>query len=347
MFAYKDRPVDVLAIGRELGVRYVLEGSIRKAADRIRVTAQLLDADSGMHLWAEHYDSQLADIFAIQDEITSSIVGRIGTELMAAEHVRASAKPQHRLDAWECVVRSLFHSSQQSDEGSRIALTLLERALEKEPDYAQAIGMKAWILVFRAFQGWEDMGRVLVQVKPLIARAMAIDNEEIWPYLAQGMVAFATRDNALAISTLSHAVSLSPSSVNAHGLLGIAHAFGGRPDEAVASIDTATRLSPRDTFLSDFQLYYAFAHFSGARYDLGLQYAQQAHRMRPGHPYPLLLGAACAGHLGDGDAGGALLSELRSILPVLSPDWVEATSPYVAKQDRARLVEGLALAGLH
>ena len=181
MFTYKGRSVDVRAVGRELGVRYVLEGSVRKAGGRVRVTAQLLEAETGNHLWAERYDGHLDDIFAIQDEITTSVVGRIGPELLAAEHVSVSRKPPHSLDAWECVIRALFLSSQQSDEGTREPLALLDRALAADPDYAQALGMKAWILVFRAFQGWEDMGQALGQVKTVIARAMAADNEELWP----------------------------------------------------------------------------------------------------------------------------------------------------------------------
>ena len=190
------------------------------------------------------------------------------------------------------------------------------------------------------------MGPALGQAILLIGQAMALDNEELWPHLAQGMVAFATRDNTLAVATLTRALAISPNSVNAHGLLGIAHAFGGRSAEAVACIDQAVRLSPRDTFLSDFELYYAFAHFQGARYERALQFAQQAHRMRPGHPYPLLLGAACAGQLGKTDIGAAYLGQLRAAIPSLSVAWVDATSPYVLAQDRARLVDGLARAGL-
>src|SRR6185369_13712035 len=152
-------------------------------------------------------------------------------------------------------------STQQSEESSRSALALLDRAIAWDPNYAQALGMKAWILIFRAFQGWEDMGQALGKAQSLIPRALAADNEELWPYLAQGMVGYAIRDNGLAMAALTRAVALNPNSVNAHGLVGIAHAFGGRPSEAIASIDRAVRLSPRDTFLSDFQLYYAFAHF--------------------------------------------------------------------------------------
>ena len=345
MFTYKGRSVDVRAVGRELGVRYVLEGSVRKASDRVRVTAQLLEATNGSHLWAERYDRDLQDIFAIQDEITTSVVGRIGPELLAAEHIRISRKPPHSLDAWECVIRALSQSAQQSNEGSRDALSLLDRAISYDSEYAQALGMKAWIMIFRAFQGWEDMGQALVQAKTLIARAIAADNDEPWPYLAQGMVAFATRDHRLAMTALTRAVALNPNLVNAHGLLGIAHAFGGRSAEAITSIDYAVRLSPRDTFLSDFQLYYAFAYFQAAHYDLGLEYALHSHQLRPGHPYPLLIAAACAGHLGDRSAA-AILQDLKTVLPIVSLEWVEATSPYVQAADRARLIKGLSRAGL-
>jgi TolB-like protein len=346
MFTYKGRPVDVRAVGRELGVRYVLEGSVRRAGARVRVTAQLIEAATGSHLWAERYDREVADLFAIQDEITASVVGRIGPELLEAEHARASRKPPASLGAWECVIRALFEAAQQSDTSSRDALALLDRALADDPDYAQALGMKAWIFVWRAFQGWDEMGAALAQAKPLIARAIAADHDEPWPHLALGMVGYALRDNALATGALQRAVELNPNLVNAHGMLGIAHAFGGRADDALACIDRAMRLSPRDTFLSDFHLYYAFAHFQGARYERGLDAAQQSHRLRPGHPFPLVIAAACAGHLGRAEAASELVRELKAILPVASPAWVEATAPYIHAEDRARLVEGLARAGL-
>ena len=347
MFTYKGKAVDVRAVGRDLGVRYVLEGSVRKIGNRIRVNAQLIEAATSNHLWAERYDRGLEDIFAIQDEITASVVGRIGPEVLAAESARAARKPPHSLDAWECVIRALFHSSQQTEEESRTALGLLDRAIAIDPGYAQALGMKAWILVFRAFQGWEEMGAALAAAKPLIARAIAADRDELWPYLAQGMVGYAIRDNDLAMTALTRAAALNPNSVNAMGLLGIAHAFGGRADDALDCIDRALRLSPRDTFLSDFELYYAFAHFQAGRYEHGLRHAQRSHDLRPGHPYPLVMAAGCAGQLGQAERAAALLHELKAVLPIVSPAWVEATTPFVRPEDRARLVEGLQRAGLN
>jgi TolB-like protein/tetratricopeptide (TPR) repeat protein len=346
MFTYKGRPVDVRAIGRELGVRYVLEGSVRKSAERVRVSAQLMEATTGNHLWAERYDGSLHDIFAIQDEITASVIGRIGPELLAAEHVRASRKPPQSLDAWECVVRSLFLCSRLSDECSRNALHLLERAIGLDPGYAQALGMKAWITMWRALQGWEEMEDALALAETSVRRALAADEDEPWAYLARAMVGYATRDNALATAAVTRAVEINPNFAFAHGQLGIAHAFGGRADEAVACIDQALRLSPREAFLGDYQFFYAAAHFQGARYELGLRFAREAHRSRPGHAYPLRIGASCAGHLGDAEASASLLGELKAIVPDVSRASIEALDAVVRAEDRARLVEGLARAGL-
>jgi TolB-like protein len=169
MFTYKGKPVDVRAIGRELGIRYVLEGSVRKSGNRVRVTAQLIDAASEAHLWAERY-------FLIQDEITASVVSCIGPELLAAEHARESPKPHHGLDAWECVVRAVFLCSQLSEESSRKMLPLLDRAIGLAPDYAQALAMKGWTTMWRAFQGWEDMGYALALARDIVQQAIAADD---------------------------------------------------------------------------------------------------------------------------------------------------------------------------
>ena len=174
----------------------MLEGSVRKSGDRIRVTAQLVDATTGSHLWGERYDRDLDDIFAIQDEITTSVVGRIGPELLAAEHARASRKPPENLDAWECTIRALFLSSRLSEEASREALTLIDRAIRSDPDYAQALGLKSWIVVWRAVQGWDDVARALDEAKSASARAMAANEEEPWAWLGQGCVGIAARDDA-------------------------------------------------------------------------------------------------------------------------------------------------------
>jgi TolB-like protein len=346
MFTYKGKPVDVRAIGRELGIRYVLEGSVRKSGNRVRVTAQLIDTASEAHLWAERYDGDLDDIFVIQDEITASIVARIGPELLAAEHARESRKPHHGLDAWECVVRAVFLCSRLSEESSRTMLPLLDRAIGLAPDYAQALAMKGWITMWRAFQGWEDMGCALALARDVVQQAIAADDKEPWAYLAQTMIAYATRDDVLATAAISQAVALNPNSAFAHGQLGLVHANGGRAADAIPCIDYALRLSPREAFLGDFQFYYAMAYFQGANYELGLSYAREAHRLRSGHAYPLIIGTTCAGFLDNREIATDLLGRLKSLVPDITRDWVGATSCFVRAEDRARLVEGLARAGL-
>ncbi|MDX0833826.1 adenylate/guanylate cyclase domain-containing protein [Sinorhizobium medicae] len=347
MFTYRGKPVDVRAIGRELGIRYVLEGSVRKSGNRVRVTAQLIDAASEAHLWAESYDGDLGDIFVIQDEITASVVGRLGPELLAAEHARESPKPHHGLDAWECVVRAVFLCSQLSEESSRKMLPLLDRAIGLAPEYAQALAMKGWITMWRAFQGWEDMGYALALARDIVQQAIVADDKEPWAYLAQAMTAFATRDNVLAMAAISQAVAINPNSAFAHGQLGLAHANGGRAADAIPCIDYALRLSPREAFLGDFQFYYAMAYFQGANYELGLSYAREAHRLRSGHAVPLVIGTACAGLLDNQEAATDLLGLLKSLVPDITRDAVGATSSFVHAEDRARLVEGLARAGLN
>jgi adenylate cyclase len=190
------------------------------------------------------------------------------------------------------------------------------------------------------------MEHPLALAEDVIQQAIAADENEPWAYLAQAMTAYATRDNTRAMAAMKQAVALNPSSAFAHGQLGLAHAIGGRAVEAIACIDHALRLSPREAFLGDFQFYYAMAYFQGGHYELGLHFAREAHRLRAGHVYPLLIGAACAGHLGDKGAAASFLGDLKALIHDVSRDTVEATAPFVHSEDRGRLVGGLVLAGL-
>ena len=346
MFTYKGKAVNIRTVGRELGVRYVLEGSVRKAGDRIRVTAQLIDASTGNHLWGEHYDRQLDDIFAIQDEITASVVGRIGPELFAAEYARAVRKPPQSLDAWECTIRALFLASRLEGEASLEAIALLDRAIAADNNYAQALGLKAWVLCWRAYQGWDDIPAMTVEVKSLSARAAVADEDEPWTWVARAMAGFSVRDNPTTTAGLVRAVELNPNFAFGLGLLSLAHSFGGRSAEALVCLDRATRLSPREVFQGAFAQQYAFAYFQGGQYEPGLKHARQAHAMRPGHPYALMIGAACAGFLGDAETARALVDGLKALVPAITRAWIIETAPYIQPADRQRLGEGLALAGL-
>jgi adenylate cyclase len=188
-FTYKGRHVDVRQVGRELGVRYVLEGSVRKAGNRVRITGQLVEAETGAHLWAERYDRAPDDVFAIQDEITANVIGCIQPQVYAAEHERLKRKPPQRLDAWESFVRAMFLYSQHSEPSTREALVMLDRAVELDPSYAQAHGLRAVCLAWRAIQGWEHRSTAFAQAAASADRAVAGDPGEPWAHLARGFIA--------------------------------------------------------------------------------------------------------------------------------------------------------------
>jgi adenylate cyclase len=345
-FSYKGRNVDVRQVGRELGVRYVLEGSVRKGGSRIRITGQLIEAETGNHLWAERYDRALVDVFAIQDEITESVIGCVQPQVYAAEHDRLKRKPPQSLDAWENFVRGMFLYSQHSNEGTKDALDMLGRAIMLDPCYAQAQGLRAVCLAWRVFQGWEDRDKAFVEAAEAADRAVACDPAEPWAYLAHGFIAVANRRDSEAVAAFSRAIDASPNFAYAHGLLGAAHAFGGRPDQAIECIDRGVRLSPQDIFGDEYDLYYAFTHFQAGRYDEAASAAQRAIQQRPGHPVPYTMAAASYGLAGETDMAKRAITQLTNLVPNISAAGVEETFLYCRREDRSRLAEGLRAGGL-
>ena len=345
-FTYKGRHVDVRQVGRELGVRYVLEGSVRKGGNRIRVTGQLIEAATGNHLWAERYDRALDDVFAIQDEITDSVIGCIQPEVYAAEHDRLKRKPPQRLDAWESFVRGMFLYSQHSDAGTKEALSMLDRAIELDPRYAQAHALRAVCLAWRAFQGWEDREAAFAEAGEGADRAVASDPGEPWAYLAHGFIAIAKWRDVEAVGAFRRAIDANPNFAYAHGLLGAAHAFGGRPDQAIESIDRGVRLSPRDIFGDEYQLYYAFAHFQAGRYAEAASAAQLAIQQRPRHPVLYIMAAASYGLAGEAEKAKSAITQLTDLVPSISAAGIEETFLYCRREDRSRLAIGLRAGGL-
>ena len=346
-FTYKGRHGDVRQVGRELGVRYVLEGSVRKGGHRIRVTGQLIEAETGNHLWAERYDRALDDVFAVQDEITDSVIGCIQPHVYAAEHDRLKRKPPQRLDAWESFVRSMFLYSQHSDASTKEALGMLDRAIALDPGYAQAHALRAVCLAWRAFQGWEDRETAFAEAGRGADRAVAGDPEESWAYVARGFIAIARWRDGEAVGAFRRAIDANPNFAYAHGLLGAAHAFGGRPDQAIECIDRGVRLSPRDTFGDEYQLYYAFAHFQAGRYAEAAAAAQLAIQQRPGHPVLYIMAAASYGLAGETGEAHRAIARLTDLVPNISAAGVEETFLYCRPEDRRRLAMGLRAGGLH
>jgi TolB-like protein/tetratricopeptide (TPR) repeat protein len=345
-FTYRGRNVDVRQVGRELGVRYILEGSVRRGGNRIRITGQLVEAETGNHLWAERYDRALDDVFAIQDEITESVIGCIQPELYAAEHDRLKRKPPQNLDAWESFVRGMFLYSQHSDSSTKEALGTLDRAVELDPRYAKAHGLRAVCLAWRAIQGWEDRGAAFTQVADGANRAVACDPQEPWAYVAHGFIALGKRHNAETVGAFTRAIDASPNFAYAHGLLGCAHAMGGRPDQAIECIDRGVRLSPRDIFGDEYQLYYAFAFFQAGKYAEAASAAQLAIQQRPGHPVLYIMAAASYGLGGETAKALESIARLTNLVPNVSAAELEENFLYCLQEDRSRLAQGLRVGGL-
>jgi TolB-like protein len=345
-FTYKGRHVDMRQVGRELGVRYVLEGSVRTSGNRIRITAQLVEAETGNHLWADRYDRALEDVFAVQDEITESVLGCIQPEVYTAEHDRVRRKPPQSLDAWESFLRAMFLYSQHAESSTVEALSLLERAVALDPGYAQAHGLRGVCLAWRAFQGWEDRETTFAEAAACADRAVACDPGEPWAYLARGFIAVGTWRDSEAVDAFSRAVDASPSFAYAHGLLGAAHALGGRPDQAIECVDRGVRLSPRDIFGEEFQLYYSFAHFQAGRYAEAATAAQVAIRQRPGHAVPYIMATASYGLSGEMNKARELAAQLARLVPDISAADLEQNFLYCRQEDRGRLAAGLRAGGL-
>jgi len=345
-FTYKGKHVDVRQVGRELGVRYVLEGSGRRSGNRVRITAQLVEARTGNHLWADRYDRPLEDVFAVQDEITESVIGCIQPEVYAAEHDRVRRKPPQSLDAWESFIRAMFLYSQHSDTSTRESLSMLDRAIGLDPSYAQAHGLRAVCLAWRAFQGWENRATAFGEAAEAADHAIACDPGEPWAFLARGFIAVGTWRDSEAVDAFSRTIDVSPNFAYAHGLLGAAHALGGRPDQAIECIDRGVRLSPRDTFGEEFQLYYAFAYFQAGRYAEAASAARMAIQQRPGHPVPYIMATGAYGLGGDLDKARELAAQVAKLVPNISVSDLEGNFLYCRQEDRSRLATGLRAAGL-
>ncbi len=220
-------------VARELGVRYVLEGSVRRAGKQLRISAQLIDATTGGHHWAERYDRELGDIFAVQDEITRSVAAAIEPHLLAAEGVRALSRSADDLGAWELVARAQTHVWRLTRADYETAIEPLKRAVEAYPDYAPARSLLGFCLVFAAHMGWIDRDQGLLPGRQHAIRAIALDDRDPWGHIALGYWAMMERRTEESIAAFRRAVNLNPNSAAAHSHLSHGFAFAGQDREAI------------------------------------------------------------------------------------------------------------------
>lgn len=345
-FVYRRRAVDVKQVARELGVRYVLEGSVRRAGKRLRITAQLVDAASGGHHWAERYDRELGEIFAVQDEITESVAAAIAPNLLAAEGVRALARSADDLGAWELVARAQAHVWRLTRADYEAAIRGLDRAVKLHPDYAPAHGLLGFCLVFAVHMGWLKRERGLATGQLHAARAVALDDRDAWGHVALGYSALMERRTAEAIAAFRRAVTLTPSSAAAHSHLARAYAFAGRDREAIAHGEEAIRMSPVDPEMALFLGAIAVAHYTAGRHAEAAAFTAQALRLRPGFQGAQRLHCASLAQAGRIGEARSFLCTVLTEQPRLSLAWIRANVPYQTPELMERFLEGMRKAGL-
>jgi TolB-like protein/DNA-binding winged helix-turn-helix (wHTH) protein len=345
-FQYKGKCRDIRRVGRELGVRYVLEGSVRRHGKRVRINAQLIEAMGGGHHWAERYDRRLGDIFMVQDEITRSVAGIIEPRLLAAEGVRALARSAGDLDAWELVARAHTRVWRMSQPDFDAAIGGLEVAVQTYPDYAAARSLLAFSLLFAVHMGWRDRARELRRGHAHALRAIALDDHDPWGHIARGYEALMGRRAEESIAAFRRAVDLNPNSAAAHGHLGHGLAFAGRDREAIRHADKAVRLSPFDPMMALFLGTIAVAHYLAGRYSEGLRFANEAAQVRPGFHGANRLRCASLARIGRISEARSLLATVRAEQPQLSLGWIRANVPYQTSELMERFLEGMRMAGL-
>ncbi len=346
-FAYKGKSPDVRQVARELGVRYVLEGSVRKAGSRVRITAQLIDGTKGSHIWAERYDREVADIFAVQDEITRSVVGAIEPQLYAAENLRIQSKPPESLDAWGCVIRALSQLGRHEKDDIEQAAHLLKRAIALSPGYAKAHSLLAVAEMHRAVWGGYNIETALSAARQHAQAALALDDDDPWSYFSSGFVELAASKYDGAIAWFRRAIEMNQNFALAHGYLAGAFAFGGQPDTALEEVDRAIRMSPRDPFNAIYLHFAAVAHFAAERYAEGVACEEKLLRERRNVPFALRYLAACYVGLEQLDKARAAISALLRLTPESSINRdAYGYAVHTRASDQERYVAALRKAGL-
>jgi TolB-like protein/Tfp pilus assembly protein PilF len=345
-FIYKGKAVHMKQVAEDLGVRYVVEGRVRKGGARVRITAQLNDVATGSHIWAERYDRDLADVFAVQDEITEAIVAAIEPQLYAAENFHAQRKPPDSMDAWDLVMRALSHYWRVTRQDNVVAQALLEKAISIDPDYGQALGVLATSHTFCAHMGWENMADSMPVAERAAQAAIRSDSEDPWAHHALGCVYLFTRRFGDSLAELELALRLNPNFSLAQGYYGLALSYCGRWQEADEAAKRAIRLSPRDPFSAVYYGIAAYAQFIGRNYEGAMQLAREAIRQRGDFVGAHRVLTAAAGIAGQADIAKAALQELRRAQPNISLAWIASQMPIEMESEREHYLEAFRRAGL-
>jgi len=344
-FSYKGKPVDVKQIGRELAVRYILEGSIRKIGNRVRITAQLINATTGAHLWAEHYDRELTDIFALQDEITQRVTAAIEPRLLEAESVHFQNRSPEDLDAWDLVMRAVAHFWRMTKAENEAATDMLRLAVQRYPNYAPGQSMLAFVLLVSNHVGWAPLGKPYQLVAELAHRAAELDDNDPWAHLALGYLACTARQTDDAVREFQRALDLNPNFAVAYNFLGRAVALDGRHEEAIEYFQQALRMSPHDPLITLVYSGMCLAHYFARRYNEAVEWGRKSIQQRPGFiPGHRILCASLA-QAGKTEELHVAIARLRELQPNISIAWLEEHVPYT-RRAIAHFLDGMRKAGV-
>jgi TolB-like protein/Tfp pilus assembly protein PilF len=347
-FTYKGKAVDVKRAGRELGVRYVLEGSVRKAWKRVRVTGQLIDTATAAHIWADRFDGDLEDIFDLQDQVTASVVGAIAPRLEQAEIERAKRKPTNSLDAYDCFLRGMACVHRWTREANNEALQYFARAIQLDPDFATAYGMAARCYSQRKVSGWEiDRAKESAEAERLARRAAALGRDDAVALCAAGMaLAYVVGDLDGGAVLIERARPLNPNLAWAGLFSGWVNAWLGQPEIAIERLERAMIMSPHDPHFYNMQAATASAHFVAGHYSDASSWAERAAREQPNHLIAACIVAASAALEGRLKDAQAAMARLRQLDPKLRGADLRHLIPLRRLNDLAQLKEGLHKAGL-
>jgi pentatricopeptide repeat protein len=340
-FTYKGKAIDVKQVGRELGVRYVLEGSVRKAGGRVRITGQLIDAITGTHLWVDRFDGTLEDIFELQDKVALSVAGVIEPTVQAAEIRRSGNRPTNDLTAYDLYLRALPHVFSQERDGYALALDLLGRAIERDPHYGSALAHAAYCHVGLYDNGWTNDHEMNRRTSIDLARRSlrsGPDDPDVLA-IAAFVLGRSGEDIDAAVGLIDRCLALNPSFARGWHWSGVLRNFAGHPDLALEHFDMSLRLSPRDRL--GFHLTpIGAALFFMRRFDQAAAKLLASLDQIPTFAVTYRFLASCYAHMGRLDEAREIVNRMRAITPVVIPSVI----PYRNSEHRELFLSGLRLA---
>ena len=345
-FTYKGRAVDVTQIGRELGVRYVLEGSLRKSGNRIRVTAQCVEAETGKHVWAQRYDRELADIFAVQDEITEAATIAIAPAIADAERQRAMRRPPANLDAWAAYQRGLWHLGQANKDDNVLSQQFFRQAIDLDPNFAGGYSglSTAYILAVTQFQT-RPIAELQELAAPLARRAVALDNTDADARACLAVVLLTRGDFGAVQIEADRALAASPNLAHAHGVRGVGLMLAGEREEGIRSLLNCTRLDPLDPLVSLRLSQIALGHYFSRDYEAAVEVAKRIIQSYPDFPTSYRTLAAALAQVGRLDEAKDTLAKALALAPLSFDMYVRGRPPWIRGEDHAHMLEGLRKAG--